>query len=55
MDPLSPENPIIFTIGPLNGYFPAITKTVAMFKSPLTGNLGESHGGGRFFQGMNSV
>ena len=54
-DPLSPENPIIFSIGPLNGYFPVITKTVAMFKSPLTGNLGESHGGGRFFQALNNA
>jgi len=53
--PLSPENPMIFSIGPLNGYFPVITKTVAMFKSPLTGNMGESHGGGRFFQAMNSA
>ncbi|RLG60310.1 aldehyde:ferredoxin oxidoreductase, partial [Candidatus Geothermarchaeota archaeon] len=46
-DPLGPENPIIFAIGPLTGLFPLASKTVAMFKSPLTGNLGESHGGGR--------
>lgn len=46
-DPLSPENPIIFAIGPLNGLFPIASKTVAMFKSPHTGNLGESHAGGR--------
>jgi len=55
IDPLNPQNPVIFSIGPLNGYFPVITKTVAMFKSPLTGNLGESHAGGRFFQAMNSA
>ncbi|MEQ8221840.1 MAG: aldehyde ferredoxin oxidoreductase N-terminal domain-containing protein [Candidatus Eremiobacterota bacterium] len=55
IDPLDPKNPVIFNTGPLNGYFPVITKTVAMFKSPLTGNMGESHGGGRFFQGMNSA
>lgn len=47
-DPLGPENPIIFSVGPLNALFPLASKTVAMFKSPLTGNLGESHGGGRF-------
>ncbi|MGA2572672.1 MAG: aldehyde ferredoxin oxidoreductase N-terminal domain-containing protein [Candidatus Methanomethylicaceae archaeon] len=46
-NPLGPENPIIFSIGYLNAIFPLGSKTVAMFKSPLTGNLGESHGGGR--------
>ncbi|MFQ5710715.1 MAG: aldehyde ferredoxin oxidoreductase N-terminal domain-containing protein [Candidatus Geothermarchaeales archaeon] len=46
-DPLGPENPIIFAVGPLTGLFPLASKTVAMFKSPLTGNLGESHAGGR--------
>lgn len=45
--PFSPDNPIIFAIGPLNGVFPIASKTVAMFKSPHTGNLGESHAGGR--------
>jgi aldehyde:ferredoxin oxidoreductase len=46
-DPYGPENPIVFAVGPLNGVFPIASKTVAMFKSPLTGNLGESHAGGR--------
>lgn len=46
-DPLSPENPAIFAVGPLTSFFPLASKTVAMFKSPLTGNLGESHCGGR--------
>jgi len=46
-DPLSPENPIIFAVGPLVGAFPLASKTVAMFKSPHTGDLGESHAGGR--------
>lgn len=46
-DPLEPENPIIFCVGYLNGVFPLASKTVAMFKSPLTKNLGESHAGGR--------
>ncbi|MEN2995296.1 MAG: aldehyde ferredoxin oxidoreductase family protein [Thermodesulfovibrio sp.] len=47
VDPFSPDNPIIFAVGPLNGLFPIASKTVAMFKSPHTGNLGESHAGGR--------
>lgn len=47
IDPLSPENTIIFAVGPLNGVFPIASKTVSMFKSPHTGNLGESHAGGR--------
>ena len=46
-DPLSPENPIILSVGPLVGLFPMASKTVAMFKSPHTGDLGESHAGGR--------
>ncbi len=46
-DPLGPENPIILTVGPLVGLYPLASKTVAMFKSPHTGNLGESHAGGR--------
>lgn len=45
--PFAPENPIIFTVGPLTALFPLASKTVAMFKSPHTGNLGESHCGGR--------
>lgn len=47
VDPLAPEAPIIMAIGPLTGVFPLASKTVALFKSPLTGNLGESHVGGR--------
>jgi aldehyde:ferredoxin oxidoreductase len=46
-DPLGPSNPIIFAVGPLVGLYPLASKTVALFKSPLTGNLGESHAGGR--------
>lgn len=47
IDPLSASNPIIFAVGPLTALYPLASKTVAMFKSPLTGNLGESHCGGR--------
>jgi len=46
-DPLGPDNPVVFVIGPLSGLYPVATKTVALFKSPPTGELGESHAGGR--------
>lgn len=46
-DPLGPDNPVVLAVGPLVGLFPMASKTVAMFKSPHTGNLGESHCGGR--------
>jgi aldehyde:ferredoxin oxidoreductase len=46
-DALGEDNPIVMAVGPLNGLYPLASKTVAMFKSPLTGNLGESHCGGR--------
>ena len=47
IDAFAPESPIIFAVGPLTGAFPLASKTCAMFKSPLTGDLGESHAGGR--------
>ncbi|MDR0310389.1 MAG: aldehyde:ferredoxin oxidoreductase [Acidobacteriota bacterium] len=47
-DPYIPEAPIIFAIGPFNSLYPVATKTVALFKSPQSGELGESHAGGRF-------
>ncbi len=47
LDPFAPGAPIVFAVGPLTALFPLASKTVAMFKSPLTGNLGESHCGGR--------
>ncbi len=46
-DPLSGDNVIVFATGPFTPAYPLASKTVAMFKSPLTGNLGESHAGGR--------
>ncbi len=42
-----PEQPIIFTIGPLTGYFPLMSKTVCSFKSPYHNQYAESHAGGR--------
>lgn len=46
-NPLGENNPIILSVGLFNGIFPLGSKMVAMFKSPLTGNLGETHAGGR--------
>jgi len=42
-----PRQPLIFTIGPLTGYFPLMSKTVCAFKSPYHDQYAESHGGGR--------
>ena len=42
-----PSQPLIFTIGPLTGYFPLMSKTVCAFKSPYHDQYAESHGGGR--------
>src|SRR5512141_2972817 len=42
-----PGQPLIFTIGPLTGYFPLMSKTVSAFKSPYHDQFAESHGGGR--------
>ncbi|MFQ6135312.1 MAG: aldehyde ferredoxin oxidoreductase family protein [Nitrososphaerales archaeon] len=48
IDPFSPDAPIIIASSPFTAVFPCIVKAVAMFKSPLTGNLGESHAAGYF-------
>ena len=45
--PLDESQPIVFAIGALSSVFPVVTKTVAMFISPVTGELGESYAGGR--------
>lgn len=47
LNPLDQEQPIILAIGAASTIFPVVTKTVAMFISPLTGELGESYAGGR--------
>ena len=46
------DSPIVFAIGPLNLFYPCCAKTVALFKSPLTGNLGESYAGGKLSMAM---
>ena len=47
-DPLDASQPIAFANGPLTTIFPVVTKAVATFRSPLTGEYGESHAGGHF-------
>lgn len=47
IDPFDEDSTIVFAVGPFTPAYPLASKTVAVFKSPLTGNLGESHAGGR--------
>jgi len=47
-----PAQPIVFAIGAGAYVFPVLTKTVAMFISPLTGDLGESYAGARMAMSM---
>jgi len=47
-DPLDPSQPVVFANGPLTTIFPVVTKAAAAFRSPLTGEYGESHAGGHF-------
>ena len=50
--PLDPEMPIILSTGPLSGVYPTCTKAVALFRSPLNGELGESYAGGHLAMSM---
>lgn len=43
--PLAACQPAVFAIGPMETIFPVVTKVVAVFRSPLTGELGESYAG----------
>ncbi len=52
LDALHPDQPIVFAIGAGTWLFPVLTKTVAMFRSPLTNELGESYAGGRLAMTM---
>jgi len=54
-DALHPEQPIIFSKGFFTGIYPCATKVIAAFKSPLTGELGESHAGGNLSYAMASA
>ncbi len=49
VDPLSPANPLIFSAGPFAGTnFSNANRTSVGCKSPLTGGIKESNGGGTF-------
>jgi len=49
LDPLSPENKLMFATGPLVGtMFPTACRFNVSAKSPLTGILGDSNAGGHF-------
>lgn len=42
-----PDQPLVFAIGPLTGYFPLMSKAVLGFKSPYHQQYAETHAGGR--------
>jgi len=48
IDPLGPENPLIFTAGPLTGLAPMASGAVLTSKSPLTGTVFSWNTGGGF-------
>ncbi|MFB6133281.1 MAG: aldehyde ferredoxin oxidoreductase family protein [Halanaeroarchaeum sp.] len=48
VEPLSPENPLLFMFGPLTGYAPGTSRYAAVTKSPLTGTFVDSYSGGHF-------
>lgn len=52
LSPLDPKQPIVISAGYLTPYFPVATKSMALFYSPLTNSLGESHAGGRLGMAM---
>ncbi len=52
IDPLSEENPLIFTVGPLTGTAPMSGRHVAVSKSPLTGTILDSNSGGEWGKEM---
>ncbi|GAB6058352.1 aldehyde ferredoxin oxidoreductase C-terminal domain-containing protein [Desulfonatronum parangueonense] len=47
-----PDQPLIFAIGCLTGYFPLMSKVVCGFKSPHHDQYSESHAGGRLALAM---
>jgi len=49
VDPLSPENKLIFMTGPLTGTFAVASgRYVVVSKAPLTGTIGSANSGGHF-------
>ncbi|MFN3981557.1 MAG: aldehyde ferredoxin oxidoreductase N-terminal domain-containing protein, partial [Caldilinea sp.] len=56
VDPLAPENPLIFSAGPLAGStFSNANRTSVGCKSPLTGGIKEANGGGTFSYGLGQL
>ncbi|GAB6181605.1 aldehyde ferredoxin oxidoreductase family protein [Desulfotomaculum defluvii] len=51
-EPLHPDQPIILANGPMSTIFPVVTKVVAVFRSPLSGEWGESYAGMRLALAM---
>lgn len=56
VDPLGPENPLIFSAGPFAGTtFSNANRTSVGCKSPLTGGIKEANGGGTFAYGLGQL
>jgi aldehyde:ferredoxin oxidoreductase len=56
VDPLSPDNPLIFSAGPFAGTsFSNANRTSVGCKSPLTGGVKEANGGGTFGYGLGQL
>jgi len=53
LDPLGPDNPLIFTVGPFTGAsWPAGARGHVTFHSPLTGIYGYANSGGHFWAAL---
>ena len=48
VDPLGPENALLFMLGPTTGYLPGEQRYAAITRSPLTGAFLDSYAGGDF-------
>lgn len=48
IDPLGPENVLLFVLGPVTGYLPGEQRYAAITRSPLTGAFLDSYAGGDF-------
>jgi len=48
VDPLGPDNVLLFALGPLTGLLPGEQRYAAVTKSPLTGTFLDSYAGGEF-------
>jgi aldehyde:ferredoxin oxidoreductase len=56
VDPLSPDNPLIFSAGPFAGSsFSNANRTSVGCRSPLTGGVKEANGGGSFSYGLGQL